>query len=51
LPFTAKKWKEIGVCLCKALAQLRLDQKLRRERFPEPVYEAEEERNSDDEIS
>jgi hypothetical protein len=39
LPFTAKKWREIGVCLCKAIAQLKLDQRLRRERIPEPMFE------------
>lgn len=33
VPFTAKKWKEIGVFLCKALAQLKLDQRIRRDNY------------------
>lgn len=51
MPFTSKKWKEMGAILAKALGLLKIDQKLKRESLYRSVNEKEEvadERNSDD---
>jgi hypothetical protein len=34
VPFTAKKWKEMGVFLCKGLYMLKLEERNRPKIFP-----------------
>lgn len=56
MPFTSKKYKEMGVYLCKSLALLSFDQNFRIKRVAardivKDDYHSEGDRNSDDEIS